>query len=324
MYQAITNSNLKITPGVVVMAMYKFVQLPDYTEMKFPLLAHCQQQGLRGTILLAEEGINGTVAGSFSAMENLLNYLQADNRLLGLDCKRSFTKELPFHRMKVKLKKEIVSMGIATVNPTKSTGIRVAPQDWNDLISDPEVVLIDTRNQYEVDIGTFKNAVSPNTETFREFPAFVDTLLDPGKQKKVAMFCTGGIRCEKASEYLLQQGFEEVYQLNGGILKYLEEVKSEQSLWRGECFVFDGRVAVNHDLEPGDYVQCFACRRPVSPEQQRSENYEEGVSCPCCFDTLTEEKRLAVAERQRQVKLAEQRHQVHIGASMPIKSTRCE
>ncbi|MBT7951964.1 MAG: rhodanese-related sulfurtransferase [Gammaproteobacteria bacterium] len=305
--------------NVVVLALYKFVHLPDYIELKTPLLEYCKKLNLFGTILLAEEGINGTIAGDRSGIDNLLIYLEQDIRFTAMECKESAADEIPFHRMKVKLKKEIVSMGVATIVPEELTGTRVKPEDWNTVISDPEVLLIDTRNQYEVDIGTFKNALSPETETFRDFPEYVDSKLDPEKQKRVAMFCTGGIRCEKASAYLLEKGFEEVYQLDGGILKYLEDIEQADSLWEGECFVFDGRVAVNHELAPGIYAQCYACRRPVSPEQMNSNKYEEGVSCPHCYHSLTASKRAAVTERQKQVKLAEKRNQTHIGASFENK-----
>jgi len=304
-------TNIVDGQSLVVMAMYKFVHLPDYIDLKAPLLAYCQKHSLYGTILLAAEGINGTTAGSRSGIDKLLKYFAQDERFSGMECKESSAEAMPFHRMKVKLKKEIVSMGIATINPAAVTGTKIDPLDWNSIISDPEVLLIDARNQYEIDIGIFKNAISPETETFREFPDYVNNNLDPKKQKKVAMYCTGGIRCEKASAYLLQQGFEQVYQLNGGILKYLEEVEPENSLWQGECFVFDGRVAVNDELKPGIYAQCYACRRPVSPEQMASEKYEEGVSCPHCYGTLSAEKRVAVTERQRQVRLAKQRNAIN-------------
>jgi UPF0176 protein len=305
---------------VVVLALYKFVHLSDHIELKSSLLAYCKSIDLFGTILLAEEGINGTVAGPVSAIESFLNYFGKDDRFSAMECKQSIANEIPFHRMKVKLKKEIVSMGVMSVSPEEKTGTRVKAENWNTLISDPDVLLIDTRNQYEADIGSFKNAVSLGTETFRDFPDYVDNNLNPVKQKKVAMFCTGGIRCEKASAYLLEKGFEQVYQLDGGILKYLEEIDQTESLWQGECFVFDGRVSVNHALETGIYAQCYACRRPVSPEQMRSDKYEEGVSCSHCFDTLTQQKRAAVKERQKQVKLAELRQERHIGASMPVKT----
>ncbi len=302
-------------PGeVIVLALYKFVQLPDYIELRQSLFDLCIQNRLYGTILLAQEGINGTIAGSRSAIDNLLVFLDKDGRFNDMESKESVSGEVPFLRMKVKLKKEIVSMGVDSVRPDRLTGTRVEPEDWNELISDPEVLLIDTRNKYEVDIGKFNKALSPETETFRSFPDYVEKQLDPDKQKKVAMYCTGGIRCEKASAYLLEQGFEEVYQLNGGILNYLEKIDADDSLWQGECFVFDGRVAVNQALEPGRYTQCYACRRPLSPEQLQSDEYEEGVSCPHCINTVSSRKLKALKERQKQVELAAARQQVHVGA----------
>ncbi|MFT7459010.1 MAG: UPF0176 protein [Planctomycetota bacterium] len=314
-------ANIKDANKIVVMTMYKFVHLPDHIKLKAPLLEQCQKLDLFGTILLAEEGINGTIAGGKTSIEKIMSYLQKDERFEGMECKESRSDEVPFHRMKVKLKREIVSMGVSQVEPEIETGTRVKANDWNALIADPDMLLIDVRNQYETDIGSFKNAISPDSETFRDFPSYVDNKLDATKHKKVAMYCTGGIRCEKASAYLLQQGFEAVYQLDGGILRYLEEVQAEESLWQGECFVFDGRVAVNQALAPGMYTQCYACRRPLSPEQIATEEYEEGVSCPHCYNTLSLKKRAAVKERQRQVQLAEQREQRHIGASMPGKSS---
>ena len=303
----------------IVAAMYKFVRLPDYETMQPKLLAFCREQNIKGTLLLAEEGLNGTVAGSRAAIEALLLYLKSDERLNGLEYKESLSDELPFHRMKVKLKKEIVTMGQPDLKPIETSEVRVEPKDWNALISDPDVLLIDTRNEYEVQIGTFKNAISPDTTNFREFPDYVKQELDPAKNKKVAMFCTGGIRCEKACAYMLEQGFEEVYQLNGGILKYLEEVNTDESLWEGECFVFDSRVSVDHELAEGSYHQCFACRRPVSDEEIQSKDYQEGVSCPRCINETTEEQRTNFGERQFQVELATQRNQKHIGDKVQAK-----
>jgi len=277
-------------------------------------LQFCLDHMIKGTLLLAEEGINGTVAGSRESIDCLLEFLKSDERLTDLEHKESYADEVPFLRTKVKLKKEIVTLGQQGVSPINGGGTRVDPKDWNTIISDPEVVLIDTRNQYEVDIGSFKNAVSPKTTNFREFPGYIKTNLDPAKHKKVAMFCTGGIRCEKASAYMLQEGFEQVYQLNGGILKYLEEVNKDESLWEGDCFVFDGRVSVDHNLEEGNYEQCFACRRPISDEDMQSEHYHKGVSCPHCIDEKTDEQRDGFRERQHQVELAEQRNVKHIGA----------
>ncbi|HIF51693.1 MAG TPA: rhodanese-related sulfurtransferase, partial [Thiotrichaceae bacterium] len=247
-----------------VAAMYLFVRIPDFEAIQPKLLAFCRGQEIKGTLLLAEEGINGTVAGTREGIDALLNYLKSDERLAGIEHKEALSDDLPFHRMKVKLKKEIVTMGQPNIKPIDTAEVRVEPKDWNALISDPEVLVLDTRNDYEIQIGTFKNAISPDTTNFREFPDYVKDKLDPAKNKKVAMFCTGGIRCEKACAYMKEQGFDEVYQLNGGILKYLEEVESEESLWEGECFVFDSRVSVDHELAEGSYHQCFACRRPVS------------------------------------------------------------
>ncbi len=268
----------------VVATFYKFVQLPDFAEKREPLLAMCLDQDLKGTILLAEEGINGTITGSRAAIDHLLTVLKSDSRLADLEAKESVTDSGTFDRMKVKLKKEIVTLGLPEIKPSETVGTYVAPKDWNAVISDPEVRVIDVRNDYEVGIGSFVGAENPQTDSFREFPEFVRSHLDPTQHKKVAMFCTGGIRCEKASSYMLAQGFEEVYHLQGGILKYLEEVPAEESLWEGECFVFDQRVAVTQGVQDGSYAMCFACGHPVSPEQQQLPEYEEGVSCPYCAE----------------------------------------
>lgn len=297
-------------------ALYKFVSLPDYKNLQQPLLDICVKHNIKGTLLLALEGINGTIAGLPDDIKAVLNYLRHDPRLHDLEHKESYADMHPFYRMKVKLKKEIVTMGVAGVNPNNVVGTYVKPEDWNDLISDPDVILLDTRNDYEVHIGTFKGAVDPKTTTFREFPKFVEENLDKTKHKKVAMFCTGGIRCEKASSYMKQQGFEEVYHLQGGILKYLENVPKEQSMWEGECFVFDQRVAVKHGLEEGDYDQCYACRMPLSPEEMQSEQYTPGIACPHCYDKTSEEKKAALTERQRQVILAKKRGETHIGEKL--------
>ncbi|MCB5186155.1 rhodanese-related sulfurtransferase [Methylobacillus gramineus] len=299
--------------NIVVAALYKFASLPDYQEVQPGLLAFCNAQNIKGTLLLAEEGINGTVAGNRAGIDALLTYLRQDARLADIEHKESFTDELPFYRMKVRLKKEIVTLGVPGIDPNKKVGNYVKPEDWNALISDPDVIVIDTRNDYEYGIGTFKGALDPQTTTFREFPEYVSKNLDPSKHKKVAMFCTGGIRCEKASSYMMEQGFEEVYHLQGGILKYLENVPPEESMWEGECFVFDQRVAVKHGLEVGDYDQCFACRHPISATDMASEQYVKGISCPCCYDALSPEKRASIEERQKQIELARKRGEVHIG-----------
>lgn len=303
--------------NIVVAALYKFVSLPDFHKLREPLLDHCLAQNIRGTLLLAEEGINGTVAGSREAIDSLLAYLKADPRLADLSHKESFDSSQPFYRMKVKLKKEIVTMGIDGIDPNEVVGTYVKPKDWNALISDPDVVLIDTRNDYEVEIGTFKGAVDPKTESFRQFPEYVRQNYNPAKHKKVAMFCTGGIRCEKASAFMKREGFEEVYHLEGGILKYLEEVDQPDSLWQGECFVFDNRVSVKQGLEPGEYALCHGCRWPITDADRQSEKYEEGVSCPACHDTLTDEQRQRFRDRQKQIELARQRNVPHVGAPPP-------
>ena len=286
--------------SLIVAAFYKFVPLPDYREKQTEILPFCQQQEIKGTILLAEEGINGTIAGSREAIARVLALLRSDSRFADLQHKESKTEKQPFERLKVKLKREIVTLGVSEANPSDRVGTYIDPQGWNALISDPEVTLIDTRNDYEVAIGTFKGANNPQTRSFREFPDYVRTHLDPEKQPKVAMFCTGGIRCEKATSYLLQQGFSEVYHLKGGILKYLEEIPPEESVWEGECFVFDDRVAVGHGLKLGHYEMCRSCGHPISEADKESDRYQEGISCPYCFDTLTAEKRSRQQERQRQ------------------------
>lgn len=293
---------------LTVASFYKFVRLDNYADKREPILTFCRSHGMRGTILLAEEGINGTIAGSAEAIHSVLAFLKSDPRLADLEHKASLTDEFPFERLKVKLKKEIVTLGKPEADPHQQVGIYVSPQEWNQIISDPEVVLIDTRNDYEVSIGTFHKAINPKTKSFREFPDYVQQHLDPAKHKKVAMFCTGGIRCEKASSYMKSQGFQEVYHLKGGILKYLEEVPAAESLWQGECFVFDERISVQHALEPGSYEMCRSCGHPISEADKASSDYEEGISCPYCLDTLTPEKRSRQQERQRQLEYAKKRN----------------
>ena len=302
------------TMPIAVCALYQFVSLTDYVDLKPKFLDELNKHQIRGTLLLAAEGINGTIAGSQSSIDAFLEWLQTDQRFAGIDYKLSYHQEPPFHRTKVKLKKEIVTMGVDNIDPNHVVGTYVEPEDWNELINDPDTLLIDTRNEYEYGIGSFKNAVNPHTETFREFPQYVEQNLDPNKHKKVAMFCTGGIRCEKASAYMKQQGFDEVYHLKGGILKYLEKVDQQETQWDGECFVFDDRVAVNHDLEKGQYDQCHACRYPITEQQKQSPQYIPGVSCPRCYDQLSEQQKARFAEREKQVQLAKARGEVHIGS----------
>ncbi|MDK2777393.1 MAG: rhodanese-related sulfurtransferase [Pseudomonadota bacterium] len=301
------------TPTVVVCAMYKFVTLDNHEALRQPLLEEMQRLNVKGTLLLAREGINGTVAASREGIDALLSWLRRDERLQDISYKESFDSSNPFYRTKVKLKREIVTMGVEGIDPQRVVGTYVKPADWNALISDPDVVLVDTRNDYEVDIGTFKGALDPKTKTFREFPQYVKDNLDPGKNKKVAMFCTGGIRCEKSTAYLKEQGFDEVYHLEGGILKYLEDVPAEESLWEGECFVFDNRVAVNHQLEKGRYDQCHACRRPITEDDKQHAHYEQGVSCHQCHDEYSDEQRLRFRAREQQMQIARERGETHIG-----------
>ena len=298
---------------IVIAALYRFVRLDNFEELRQPLLQLMLDNQIRGTLLLAAEGINGTVAGETTAIEQLLDYLRQDDRLRGFDCKFSSDDSMPFYRSRVKLKREIVTMGVADIDPANG-GHYVMPTEWNELIDDPEVTLIDTRNDYESAIGSFANAIHPNTKSFRDFPAYVKQNLDPQKHRKVAMFCTGGIRCEKSTAYLRQQGFDEVYHLKGGILNYLEQVPAAESMWNGECFVFDNRVSVNHSLEKGSYDQCHACRLPITDADKANQKYQPGVSCPACYDIKPSSERNRFREREKQVQLAKSRGELHIGA----------
>ncbi|MCY3768540.1 MAG: rhodanese-related sulfurtransferase [Gammaproteobacteria bacterium] len=300
--------------ATVVCTLYKFVALQDFAGLRAPIEEKLRDLEMYGTLLLAHEGINGTVAGSRTSMDRFLPWLDRQPGLCGIEVKRAYAERPPFRRIKVKLKKEIVTMGVEGLDPLKSAGTYVAPEQWNELIDDPEVLLVDVRNRYEIKVGQFRNAVNPRIASFREFPAYAEANLDPDRHKKVAMYCTGGIRCEKSTALLRERGFEEVYHLKGGILKYLETVPRSHSLWEGECFVFDERVTVNHDLESGSYDQCHACRCPITAEDRRSEKYVSGVSCPACFDRRTGQDRKRYAEREKQVLLAAQRGGTHIGS----------
>ncbi|MBV5260788.1 rhodanese-related sulfurtransferase [Synechococcus moorigangaii CMS01] len=284
----------------VVITFYKFFDFPDYQERQQAIFNCAAAQNIIGTILLAPEGINATIAGTQSALDALVTFLRNDPRLADLTYKVSTAPKQPFKRLKVKLKKEIVTLGQPNVDPNNTVGTYIDPQDWNDLIQNPDVTLVDTRNDYEVGIGTFKGAINPNTKSFREFPEYVAQNLDPKKHPKVAMFCTGGIRCEKATSYLLNQGFQEVYHLKGGILKYLEEIPTTESLWEGECFVFDERVTVKHGLETGQYELCYACGHPIDATDKASAAFEMGVSCPYCIEALTPERRSRFEARWQQ------------------------
>lgn len=297
-----------------ISAFYKFMPVPDPAALKRELDAFLETGAVLGTILIASEGVNGTVSGPEDEVEALLGFL-ADR--LGLDSlprKVASAPFRPFHRMKVRLKREIVTLGVDGIDPNRKVGTYVKPEAWNELVQRDDVLLLDTRNDYEVGVGTFEGAVNPGTRSFREFPAFVNAHLNPEQTPKVAMFCTGGIRCEKASSYLLEQGFREVYHLEGGILEYLQQVPPAQSLWKGECFVFDERVTVDHALAPGSYSLCHACRMPLSPDDLKSPQYVEGLSCPHCQGSISPEKQERLRQRNLQMQLARQRHEPHLGA----------
>ena len=302
---------------LTVAALYHFTRFDDPATLRGPLAALCEAQGIRGSLLLAREGINGTIAGTRAGIDAVLAHIRALPGCATLEWKESPAVEMPFGRMKVRLKREIVTMGQPEVDPLAGTGHYVTPTEWNALISAPDVAVIDTRNDYEVAIGTFEGAVDPGTHSFREFPAWWQANKDRFGNKRIAMFCTGGIRCEKSTNYLLGQGVEEVYHLKGGILKYLEEMPEADSLWHGQCFVFDQRVSVGHGLQPGDFDTCHACRRPISAEDKQSPDYEEGLQCHACRTEYSDADRVRFRERQRQVALAAARGAAHLGQDIP-------
>ena len=299
------------------MAFYGFTAMEGLPALQQELKALAEQGSVRGTILLAEEGVNGTISGPDAGVTAVLDRLRQLPGLGGLEAKFSRAEQQTFHRLKVRLKREIVTMGCPTVKPAEQVGTYVPPEQWDALIADPDTLVVDTRNRYEVEVGSFAGAIDPGTESFREFPAWVEQTLRPlveeTQPKAIAMFCTGGIRCEKSTAYLLQQGFENVHHLQGGILKYLEEIPEEHSRWQGECYVFDQRVSVNHQLQPGSYSLCHACGLPVSPAQRLEPSYREGISCPHCIDRFSDTDRERFAERQRQMHLARERGQQHLG-----------
>lgn len=313
MTEAINSTHVPNDAPYLVAALYHFVSVPRFAELRAPLQALCEENDVRGTLLLAHEGINGTIGGPDAGIRTVLAFLRAQPEFANLEHKESRASEKPFLRMKVRLKKEIVTMGVEDIDPNKVVGTYVAPKDWNALISDPDTILIDTRNDYETAIGIFKGAVDPNTKSFREFPDWVRNHTGLHNKPKIAMYCTGGIRCEKATAFMKEQGFDEVYHLKGGILKYLEEVPPEESLWEGACFVFDERVSVTHGLEEGEHSLCRACRHPLTAEEVTSPAYEAGVSCPHCIDSRSEEDRTRFRQRQLQMKLAKKRGERHLG-----------
>ena len=304
-----------------VAALYRFTPFADIAAIQPPLAHVCCSNGVKGTLLLAAEGINGTIAGSEAGIDAVLAHIRALPGCADLDVKESRAATMPFHRMKVRLKREIVTMGEPAIDPLEGVGHYVEPADWNALIAEPGTIVIDTRHDYEVAVGTFAGAIDPQTRTFRNFPAWFrehrDELVGDGPPPKIAMFCTGGIRCEKSTAFLKAEGLDEVYHLKGGILKYLETVPAAESLWKGECFVFDQRVAVGHGLELGSHVLCHACRMPVSVSARSSPRSVAGVSCPACHDARDEAQRAGYAERERQVRLAEARGEAHVGAVLP-------
>ena len=313
-------------PAYLTAAFYKFVNLPDVEQLRPTVLAVCEQHAVKGLILLATEGINSTIAGPAEGVRAVLAHLRQDPRLADLQHKEAWSQRAPFYRMKVRIKKEIVTLGVPGVSPTHMAGTYVKPQDWNALISDPAVVLVDTRNGYEVGLGSFAGAIDPHLARFADLPQWVANAaalqLTGGRKPKVAMFCTGGIRCEKSTALLRSQGYEEVYHLEGGILKYLETVPPEHSLWQGECFVFDERVSVGHGLQTGPHGLCRACRQPLTDADQASTQFESGVSCPKCADHTSEAQKNSARERQRQWELAKARQQVHIGVPLASRHPR--
>ena len=300
---------------ILVAALYKFVEIDDLLSLQSNLYEICNKNNIMGTILIANEGINGTISGKTNEINQTISLFKSDKRFTNIEIKYSSTDKQPFHRMKVRLKKEIVTIGLPEINPNNKVGTYVKPDDWNDLISDPNVVVIDTRNKYETKIGSFQNALDPETSSFREFPDWVKKFKSSKENanKKIAMFCTGGIRCEKASSLMKEEGFEDVYHLQGGILKYLETIDRENSLWNGECFVFDQRVCLTDELEVGSYKMCFACRMPITEEEMQNEKYIEGISCIYCYDKTTKEKKERFGSRQKQILLAKERGEKHLG-----------
>ena len=300
---------------ILVATLYKFFKVDDLVALQDQLYAICNKNNVMGTILIANEGVNGTISAKPREIEKTLISIQKDDRFSEIEIKYSSTNKQPFHKMRVRLKKEIVTIGLPEINPNKTVGTYVKPEEWNDIISDPDVILIDTRNKFEIKIGSFKNALDPRTTSFRDFPEWVKKFKQDktNTNKKIAMYCTGGIRCEKASSLMKEEGFNEVYHLQGGILKYLEQIEKEKSLWEGECFVFDDRVCLTENLEVGSYKMCFACRMPITEDELNDDRYEEGISCLYCYDKTTKDKKERFESRQKQIELSKLRGEKHIG-----------
>ena len=316
--------NIPKTNQFVVAALYQFISVEDVSGWQAKLRDICASCQLMGTLLIADEGLNGTISGRYDDMHRFLDWLLNKTIFSAPELKFAVHEKLPFHRMKVRLKKEIVTMGTKGISPTKQAGTYVAPQEWNALIADPDVMVVDTRNDYEVAIGQFQGAVNPVTKTFREFPQWAEELAalpEESRPKKLAMYCTGGIRCEKSTALMKNLGFEDVYHLKGGILQYLEDIPQEQSLWEGECFVFDSRVAVDHNLQRGKYELCHACKMPLSAEEITTDAYVAGISCPHCIDKTSPRQRARFAERARQIELAKERGTEHLGPARPNQKT---
>jgi UPF0176 protein len=307
-----------------IATFYKFAEFPEYKEWKNKLGQWGKELDILGTMILAPEGINATISGSRDGVGKFFDHIREDPRFADLNPRIAESTRSTFYRLRIITRTEIVTLGDASINPNKAVGQYVNPEEWNALIRDPNVRVIDTRNEYEVKVGTFKGAENPHTDTFRQWPEYVEKELGSDKKQKIAMFCTGGIRCEKASSHLLENGFDEVYHLKGGILNYLETIPPEESDWDGECFIFDNRVSVTHGLKDGETKLCYGCRWPLSDEDLESEKYEYGISCPRCFDSLNDAKRKSLQERHKQLKLAEERNVPHIGLQMPGKSSLAE
>ncbi len=305
-----------------VATFYQFAHLPDCLDWQKKLRTRCKKFNVLGTIILAEEGINATISSSVDGIEAIMDFIKKDPRFSNLTYRLSITPRQTFYRIRVAVRDEIVTLGDSSINPNEQVGKYVEPENWNDIITDPEITVIDTRNDYEIEIGSFKNAVDPDTQTFGQWDEYVEKKLSDHKEKKIAMFCTGGIRCEKASSHLIKKGFKEVYHLKGGILNYLEKIEPENSLWDGECFVFDHRVSVVHGLKDGNAKICFGCRWPLQEKDLESEKYEPGVCCPHCADKLDPVRRASLEERNRQIQIARNKKRDHLGQDVALMTTK--